>query len=177
MTTVVIGVGNEFRRDDGVGLVVAAHLARLDLPGVAVRTSNGEPVQLLEAWFGADLAIIVDAVLCDPPTPGRIRTAPLAQLPTQNIAASTHAFGIADALRLGQAVDRVPAHALGVAVEVADVGFGVGLSPAVAAVVPAAVREVRRMITNRAAARQVTSGSIVIAPQGHSATHRPQPLQ
>jgi hydrogenase maturation protease len=147
MTTLVIGVGNEYRRDDGVGLVVAAQLSQFDLPDVAVCVSDGEPMQLLDIWSGADLAVVVDAILCDPPTPGRIRIAPLTQLSAQESVGNTHAFGIADALRLGQAVDRAPSHAVGIAVEVADAGFGVGLSPAVAAAVPDVVGEVRRVIT------------------------------
>ena len=54
----VIGIGNDFRRDDGVGLAVAAELAKRRLPGVRVMTAIGEPASILEAWTGVLLARI-----------------------------------------------------------------------------------------------------------------------
>jgi hydrogenase maturation protease len=42
---VVIGIGNDFRRDDGVGLAVAEELAKRNLPGVRVVTAIGEPAR------------------------------------------------------------------------------------------------------------------------------------
>ncbi len=59
---VVIGVGNPFRRDDGIGPAAAAEIERQHLPGVRVVISDGEPAGLLEAWAGVDLAIVVDAI-------------------------------------------------------------------------------------------------------------------
>jgi hydrogenase maturation protease len=135
---VVIGVGNEFRRDDGVGPAVLAELARRGGPGLALVLSDGEPTQLLDAWAGQPLAIVVDAVLCEPSTPGRLHRTDLAgDVPVTT--ASTHGLGVPDAVRLAQALDRAPGRLVILAVEAADVGFGVGLSPAVAAAVPAVI--------------------------------------
>jgi hypothetical protein len=53
---VVIGVGNEFRRDDGAGPAVVAKLRDLASPGVELVTMDGEPTRLIEAWTGAALA-------------------------------------------------------------------------------------------------------------------------
>ena len=48
-------------------------------PGFATRprrvellVSDGEPARLIEAWSGADLAVVVDAVRADPARPGRL---------------------------------------------------------------------------------------------------------
>ncbi|MDX8034939.1 hydrogenase maturation protease [Lentzea sp. BCCO 10_0856] len=68
MTAVVIGVGNEFRRDDGVGPAVARAPAA---SGVRAEISDGDPVRLMEAWEGAEVVVIVDAVRCTPALPGR----------------------------------------------------------------------------------------------------------
>ena len=57
---VVIGLGNTYRADDGVGVVVAAALDELALPGVRVVTDVAEPMNLLEAWSGAGLAVVID---------------------------------------------------------------------------------------------------------------------
>jgi hydrogenase maturation protease len=68
---VVIGVGNEFRRDDGAGLAVLTSLRDRVPPGVEIVLTDGEPIRLIEAWIGAALAVVVDAVRADPPRPGR----------------------------------------------------------------------------------------------------------
>jgi hydrogenase maturation protease len=141
---VVIGVGNQYRRDDGVGLVVAAELERLALPGVAVTVCDGEPVGLLEAWSGVELAIVVDAVLCEPSAPGRIWCSTVDNLRGVTHSASSHALGIPEALLLGRAVDRVPRELVVVAVEAADLDLGPDLSEPVAAAVPAVVGTVLR---------------------------------
>ncbi len=69
---VVIGVGNEFRRDDGAGPAVLARLRDLAPPGVRFVITDGEPTRLIEAWTGAALAVVVDAVRADPPHPGQV---------------------------------------------------------------------------------------------------------
>ena len=40
---VLIGIGNAFRRDDGVGLAVAEEIGKIGVPGVQVVTAIGEP--------------------------------------------------------------------------------------------------------------------------------------
>ena len=69
---VVIGVGNEFRRDDGAGPAVVGRLRDLVPPGVELVITDGEPTRLVEAWTGAALAVVVDAVRAQPPQPGRV---------------------------------------------------------------------------------------------------------
>jgi hydrogenase maturation protease len=72
---VVIGVGNEFRRDDAAGPAVVTSLRGRVPPGVELVLTDGEPTRLIEAWTGAALAVVVDAVRADPPRPGRVRSA------------------------------------------------------------------------------------------------------
>jgi hydrogenase maturation protease len=69
---VVIGIGNEFRRDDGAGLAVVTSLRDRVPPGVEIVLTDGEPTRLIEAWTGPALAVVVDAVRADPPRPGRV---------------------------------------------------------------------------------------------------------
>ena len=49
-TAVVIGVGNEYRRDDGIGPALVAALADHWLPGVRLVVSDGEPARLMDDW-------------------------------------------------------------------------------------------------------------------------------
>src|ERR1700752_5325021 len=73
LNTVVIGIGNEYRSDDGVGLIVAAAINERKLPGVCVVVGTEDPMDLLDAWSGAALALVIDAAIASPSTPGRIR--------------------------------------------------------------------------------------------------------
>ena len=67
---VVIGVGNEFRRDDGAG--PTARLRGRVPGGVELLVCDGEPTRLIEAWDGAALAVVIDAVRAEPAVPGRL---------------------------------------------------------------------------------------------------------
>jgi hydrogenase maturation protease len=132
----LIGVGNEFRRDDGVGPALVARVAESAPPGVTLSVVDGEPSQLLDAWDGVQLAVVVDAVLCDPSTPGRIHRTTLGDAYPAGTSASTHGLGIPDALGLAEALGRAPARLVVFAVEAADLGFGTGLSQRVAEALP-----------------------------------------
>lgn len=132
---VVIGIGNPYRRDDGVGPALAERLTTLVASDVDVRVLDGEPTALLEAWTGARLAIVVDAVLGSPPRPGQIHRTNVAAL-ARSSGTSSHGLGVPEAIELGQALDRLPEHLIVYAVEAADVGYGTELSPAVEAALP-----------------------------------------
>ncbi|WP_406230345.1 hydrogenase maturation protease [Nocardia sp. NBC_01009] len=145
---VVIGVGNEYRSDDGVGSAVASRIEKLGIPGVFVTISDGEPTSLLDIWAGVELAVVIDAVRCEPSVPGRVHRTDI-DLPRQaGTAASSHTLGIHDALPLGRALGRLPGRIVVIAVDVACLELGVGLSEPVADAVPravdAVVRELRR---------------------------------
>ncbi len=138
-TAAVIGVGNPFRRDDGAGPETVARLRDRVPPGVRVTALDGEPTGLMEAWSGVALAIVVDTVVCDPPDPGRIhRVQAPASLPV-GMSVATHGLGVVEAVRLAAALDRLPRALVVLGVEAADVGVGPGLSPQVAAAIPALV--------------------------------------
>jgi hydrogenase maturation protease len=137
----VIGLGNEFRRDDGVGLAVAAEIARRRPPGVRVMTASGEPASILEAWNGIPLAVAVDAAVGKGSTPGTIRRWTPGD-GGQPAAVSSHALGLPQTYALGQAVGQIPQKLVVFTVDVEEIGHGVTLTPQVAAAVPAAVEAV-----------------------------------
>jgi hydrogenase maturation protease len=133
---VVIGVGNEFRRDDAAGPAVVAVLAGQVPDGVTLAVNDGEPTRMIEAWAGAPLAIVVDAVRAGPAVPGRLHRLVLdhpALGPGGPV--SSHGLGLGDAVRLGRALDRMPGRLIVHAVEAGDLSQGTGLTPAVAAVI------------------------------------------
>ena len=142
---VVIGVGNEFRRDDAAGPAVVALLAGQVPDGVTMTVNDGEPTRLIEAWAGIPLAIVVDAVRAEPTVPGRLHRLlldhPATELGRQ---VSSHGLGFDDAIGLGRALDRMPGKLIVHAVEAGDLSQGVGLTPAVAAVIDALAAAVLR---------------------------------
>ncbi|TDO58745.1 hydrogenase maturation protease [Kribbella sp. VKM Ac-2571] len=154
----VIGVGNEYRCDDGIGPALIAALEEHWLPGVKLIVSDGEPARLIDDWADVPLAIVVDAVLCEPSTPGEFyRTdVPLDDhdhqgdpaLESHPHTAGSHSLGIPDALRLGQALDRLPQRLVVYAVEAADVGFGAELSAPVGAALSRLVDAVLSELTS-----------------------------
>jgi hydrogenase maturation protease len=91
---VVIALGNPYRRDDGIGPAVAADIEGRNLPCVRVVLSDGEPVGLIEAWAGAELAIVVDSWQREPSAPGRIHRFTPDELDRGGAAASSHGFDL-----------------------------------------------------------------------------------
>lgn len=151
---VVVGLGNRYRRDDGVGVAVAAALDDLTLPNVAVRTGISDPMGLLEAWTGAELALIIDAAIVTPSTPGRIRRCDVRDLPAQPEGLSSHTVDIGRTHALGQALGRVPGTLAVFTIEAADTGHGIGLTPRVARAVPEVVGMIVAEINCRQRAAQ-----------------------
>jgi hydrogenase maturation protease len=130
--TVVIGVGNEWRGDDGAGLAVARRLSGRLRAGVRVLEREGEPTALLDAWSGTDEAIVVDAVDSGA-APGTIHRldARREPLPAELFRGSTHALGLAGAVELARALRRMPARLLVYGIEGESFAAGCGLSPEV----------------------------------------------
>ncbi len=154
-TVVVAGFGSEYRRDDGVGLVVAGRVAdtmadTFDVGPVV------DPLDLLGRWDGADLAVVVDAVRSGA-DPGTVRLVELAGGPSagdlgsrgDGVAGGTtssHGIGLTGVLRLSRALEREPRRVVVVGVEGRDFEDGTGLSEPVARAVPHAVALVARVI-------------------------------
>jgi hydrogenase maturation protease len=151
--TVVLCVGNPFRRDDGVAPAVAG-LLRGALPhGVPVVELDGEPSRIVDAWSGAGLAIVVDATRSGA-APGSVRRVEIAggdgpcpgtaadPLPATR-QASSHGASLGEAVALGRAIGRLPGRLVLYAVEAGDLGAGPGLSDPVARAVPTVAARVR----------------------------------
>jgi hydrogenase maturation protease len=129
--TVVIGVGNPYRSDDGVGPAVVELLRDKDIPGVELECALGETAELIELWTGATVAFVVDAVRAQPAHPGRVHHLVPDFAPPR--AASSHGPGLGEAVELARALGRLPGRLELFAVEVERVGHGQGLSVPVAA--------------------------------------------
>ena len=129
MSTVVIGVGNAYRGDDGVGLAVAAALQVLVPARVSVVACEQEPSRLLDAFQGATTAIVVDAAASGG-VPGSVYRfdASRDSIPAGVFRSSTHAFGVGDAIELARALGKLPPRVLVYGVEGGTFAAGEGLT-------------------------------------------------
>ncbi len=138
MPVKVIGVGNQYRGDDGVGLAAAGAVRELGLPDVVVCQHNGDGISLLETWQPGEMVILIDAVQTGAPA-GTIRRidAHRGPLPYPLPSCSSHSFGPDQAIELCRVLGRLPQTLVILAVEGQNFTIGAGLStPVEAAVTP-----------------------------------------
>jgi hydrogenase maturation protease len=146
--TLVVGVGNDDRGDDGLGPLAARLLAEAlarapgpasdgagghptgPPPGVQIIPWTGDPLGLLDRWAGVDRLVLIDAVVSGA-APGTTRRfgpdAPFAR----TTEASTHGLGLAEALALGRALGRLPERIEVWGIEAVEFAAGAPLTPAV----------------------------------------------
>jgi len=131
--TVIIGVGNLYQSDDGVGLLVAQKLRGQVPSDVQVLEESGEGVALLEAWRGADVAFVVDAVRSGG-SPGDIHFIEVRDepLPVEMSRYSSHARGVTQAIEMARAHNGLPPRLVLYGIEGGNFEAGMALSPEVA---------------------------------------------
>ncbi|GAB5468032.1 MAG: hypothetical protein Kilf2KO_10620 [Rhodospirillales bacterium] len=143
---VLVAPGNPLRGDDGLGPAVAVRLAER-LPGLPILTGAADTLRLLAFWEGARLAVAVDAALTGA-APGTLQRLDLLAQPLPKALArcSSHGLGLAEAIGLGRALDRLPCGLLLYAVEAESFVPGSGLCPAVATAAERLVTEIEAEI-------------------------------
>jgi len=143
----VIGVGNDYRSDDSVGLAVIRALKTQKLPDTLCLESDGDGISLMETWSNANKVILIDAISSSA-QPGTIyRFDALTQsIPASCSFSSTHAFGVAEAIQLARTLDQLPASFIVYGIEGKKFVAGTELSPKVEHAVSEVVERVRREV-------------------------------
>lgn len=139
----VIGIGNDYRGDDAIGLAVVRALRARKIERVRLMESDGDCTTLFEAWKQADMVILVDAVFSGaaPGTIHRVDTRTQA-LPEGCTFSSTHAIGIAEALRLARTLGQLPPCVIVYGIEGENFATGEDLSPSLKRVVQRVVERI-----------------------------------
>jgi hydrogenase maturation protease len=127
--TLVIGIGNEYRRDDAAGLLVARRLQAQISHQLTVIEQSGEGAALMETWKDAEIVILIDAVHsgAEPGTIFRFE-AHAQPIPTTFFHYSTHAFSVAEAIELARTLNQLPARLVVYGIEGENFEAGVGVS-------------------------------------------------
>ncbi|MGI0493324.1 hydrogenase maturation protease [Alkalinema pantanalense CENA528] len=153
MQILLIGVGNEFRQDDGVGLLIVRSLrSRLppQLASITTIEASGEGAALMEAWQGFDRVYLFDAVASGAAA-GTIHRIAAHQttVPTAFFHYSTHAFSVAEAVELARSLQQLPPELILWGIEGKDFAMGIGLStevePAIEAIIQAMLTELNSL--------------------------------
>lgn len=141
----IIGVGNEYRGDDGVGLALVRTLQAAPPPGTRIVERSGEGAGLLDTWRGASIVIVLDAVVAGR-APGALLRLDVRRepLPGHYFAHSSHAFGIAQTVELARALGELPDELIIYGVQGADFALGTALSAPVAAAMDVALQLIRQ---------------------------------
>jgi hydrogenase maturation protease len=128
--TLILGVGNPFRRDDGFGPAVIARLQTDEsVRGVDLVDGGTDGFALMDYMQSYEKVLIVDAVNMGS-APGEIKlfSPQEARLSITADALSTHGFGLAEVIALMDKLDvHINMQILGI--QAKDVTFGEGLSP------------------------------------------------
>ncbi|UCC78237.1 MAG: hydrogenase maturation protease [Candidatus Zixiibacteriota bacterium] len=129
--TLVIGIGNGFRKDDGVGLEIARRIEELNIPGVTVSKTAGDLTNFVNIFPEYELLIIADSIKAagNPGMNIRVDISDLDEDFELSPNISTHWLGILETLRLADNVGNLPEKTVIYGVEGADFSYGTGISP------------------------------------------------
>jgi hydrogenase maturation protease len=141
----IIGIGNPFRSDDGIGHYITKQLRKYKLPNVDIIEECGEGTLLMERWNGGKCVIVVDAVSSGS-TPGTIHRFDIHtdRIPSNFFHYSSHTFGLAEAIELSQVLGRVPENLIVYGVECNKFDDGEGISEELKNSVGTIIHDIKR---------------------------------
>ncbi len=137
----VVGLGNEFRGDDAIGikliqLLSASHSALADF-----MIESSDATRLLESWDGRDL-ILIDAIMTEQASAGKIHTFDSldALFKNDEILFTTHSIDLSTVLELGLLLKKTPKSFFFIGVEGSEWGIGAEISPTLTMKIPELIK-------------------------------------
>ncbi len=160
MRTLIIGIGNDLRGDDSVGLEIARRLLATRPADWDVCEVSDDALALMDAWQGREAVIIVDATQAED-TPGKIMRLDPTDGPLSDIMndVSSHGLGLGHSLELARSLARLPRHCVVFVVEGINFAMGTGLSPEVEQSMPQVLERVRLEAEKLAAGQTTEKGN------------------
>jgi hydrogenase maturation protease len=126
----VVGVGNPYRCDDRIGLMIAEHLRKILPEQVEVILHNSDGLSLIDVWKNFDCVYLLDAVNSGG-DPGQVyRFDAIAQQLPGNFFKkySTHSFDIPATIALAKNLNNLPEELIIYGVESKNFGMGSHIS-------------------------------------------------
>ncbi len=106
----IIGIGNEFRSDDAVGILIARKLKEF-YPDYDIIESDGNGIDLLSIFQEYDKVIIIDAAVAEKSEDvGQVREIKVAQETNFSDIKifSSHSFSLLEAIKMGKRLSILP---------------------------------------------------------------------
>jgi hydrogenase maturation protease len=147
ISRLLIGIGNEYRSDDGVGLYIADKLRSWNFPDINIAGCSGNGVDLMNLWEGYDDVILVDAVRSGA-EPGTVFhfDAGEKQIPQELFGYSTHVFGVAQAIEMARTMRTLPSRLSIFGIEAENMEAGTVLSESIKNSSERAIKEIIQYI-------------------------------
>jgi len=142
MKTLILGYGNQNRRDDGVGWFILEQLAALNLPDVVLETSHQLEVEASETISRFDAVIFVDAAI--PEAPEAIQRSVVT--PNFQSHAVAHYLTPADVLSLCKTLYQREPKAVLFSIRGRDFNFGTTLTPEVEQAAREVVKQIAELV-------------------------------
>ena len=154
----LIGIGNEYRSDDSIGLHVIRALKERKLPDTVSVESSGDGAELIEMFSSVRMAILIDAVSSGG-NPGTIYKfdAHKQPIPAQLSFQSTHVFSVDEAIELARVLEQLPPILIVYAIEGENFSTGIGLTSKVERAVQKVVEQVCSEVQNALMSTQTNS--------------------
>jgi hydrogenase maturation protease len=129
----IIGMGNDYRSDDAVGLHVARGIGRRRLGGTHIIEGISDMAGLLQAWKNGKYVIVIDAVSSKVASGTAYQFDAIHEAIPDDLFTkySTHTFSLAKSVELARALGMLPEHLMIYGIEGEDFSFGRGLTPRV----------------------------------------------
>lgn len=145
----IIGVGSPFA-DDRLGWVVAEKLQTLHVPDnteqqISVLSLDRPGPSLISQWREADAVIVIDAVRSGT-EPGMVHCLDASAIDVAPETSSSHGFGVATAIELARALDKLPQQIYLCGIEMDEKHVGDSLSPAVHKALPELIGRIEELV-------------------------------
>lgn len=146
MKTLIFGIGNTLKKDDGIGIVLADKLRKESFNQFDIESGNMEPLDLINRTSGYERVIILDAIKKKNREPGEIIHLKLEDLPSYPMRTS-HGMDLKTALQVGMKNEKVPEdiHILGITVKESD-SFGDSITDEMKDRLPEIIKKLKKLL-------------------------------
>jgi hydrogenase maturation protease len=130
--TIVVGLGNDFRNDDGAGLAALRMLRNRNTPGVDAVELRDDLTELLDHLRDVTSAYVIDAVQSES-APGTIHRidSTKKRLSPADLPRSTHGISLGNLLDLARLQGEMPKKLVIYGIQGERFGYGTAMTPAV----------------------------------------------
>ena len=147
----LLGIGNPLLTDDGIGIVAAREISKMNLPGVDVDEATASGIEVMEMMLGYEKVVVVDAIMWPDHEPGEVLRLDEKDFSHTVHGSSPHGVNISTAIALGRQTtpEEMPKEIVFLAMQAEDVStFSESQTPRVRKSIPAfistVVEEIRR---------------------------------